>query len=240
MKFVFSFCLMLLFLPFVLAQKPKQIADAAERARGSSGVLRDYVSLGKDTVPYEQLQKAKAIAVFGGLDRTSILLSEILLGNGMAAVRRDSGWSVPAFVVFKGTDFNFRIAGKKSFDAVFLFMSDHSVDWLKQGDVHFTKKVAKVAPGPVVKNTTADGADVLYYTFEKGQLTDAQLRNNVVLGAFSIFHDNNFNKAIFGMRTNAIFEADREKVKMSEEVESVLKLLRDSSPAGASANGSEK
>ena len=206
------------------AQNQKNLTTAAVRAQKSVEIVNQFAALGADSVPFEYLQKAKAVAVFLGLTKVNILLSELIIGNGMVAVRNGSKWETPVFLAFKGTDINFGIARKKSFDTVFLFMDDESVEWLKKGDFGFnTDSKGKVMLGPVIGGTGADAtidqANLIYYTFDKGQLIDTNLSNDSAFKGFAIFHDNNLNKSVFGMKTKALFSAPEASIKVPAEIE---------------------
>lgn len=214
------------------SQKPKDLTTASTRAQKSVAVLRQFDALGADSLPFKYLQKAKAVAVFPGLTKVNILLSELTIGNGIISFRSGSNWSTPAFLAFKGTDTNLKIAAKKSFDTVFLFMDDEAVEWLKKSDIGFSsgsKKKAMIGPviGGAGADTTLAQASLLYYTFDGGQLIDTDLSNNSFFKSFGILHDNNFNKAIFGMRTKALFAAAEDKVKVPTEIEKFRATLID-------------
>lgn len=214
------------------AQNQKDLTTANARAQESAEIVRQFAAIGTDSLPFEYLQKAKAVAVFPGLAKVNILLSELIIGNGIVSLRSGNEWSVPAFLAFKGTDINFKIAGKKSFDTVFLFMDDESVGWLKKGDVGFNSDSKRKAMlGPVVGGKGADKtlekANLVYYTFDKGQLVDTNLSNDSFFKAFGILHDNNLNKAIFGMKTKVLFAAPEERVKVPTEIEKFRTALTE-------------
>jgi len=224
MKIFTSLLFVFLFLPSGWAQKPKDLTTATARAQKSAEIIRQFAALGADSVPFEYLQKAKAVAVFPGLTKVNILLSELIIGNGIISMRSGNNWSVPAFLAFKGTDMNLKIAGKKSFDTVFLFMDDESIEWLKKGDIGFSSDSKRKAMlGPVIGGAGADitlyQASLIYYTFDKGQLVDTNLSNDSFFKSFGILHDRNLNKAIFGMKTKALFAAPEEDVKVPTEIE---------------------
>lgn len=224
MKIFTSLLFVFLFITSGSAQNRKDLTTAAARAQKSAEVVRQFAALGADSMPLEYLQKAKAVAVFPGLTKVNILLSELMIGNGIVSLRSGSGWSAPVFLAFKGTDINFGIARKKSFDTIFLFMDDESIGWLKKGDIAFNPdSKSKAALGPVIDGKGADaatqGANLIYYTFDRGQLIDTDLSNDSFFKGFAIFHDNNLNKSVFGMKTKALFAAPETSVKVPFEIE---------------------
>ena len=228
MKFIYSLSLIFSLSFFAFGQRQKDLSTAAERVNKSSGVINHFTNLGADSVPVEYLRKAKAIAVFPEITKVNILLNELFTGNGIVSVRRSGGddgggWSVPAFLAFKGSGVNLSFAGKKSFDAVVLFMDDESIGWLKKGDINFSSGKKVIALGPVIggaeTDKTSKNANLIYYTFRDGQLIDVDLRNDSFLKAFGIAHDNNMNKAIFGMKTKTLFETPESSVKVPAEID---------------------
>ena len=231
MRKVFYFLFLLfLFASVGWAQNSKDLSAAATRTEKSVEVVRQFAALGSDSIPVEYLKKAKAVAVFPGLTTVNILLSELTVGNGLVSLHSNDKWSMPVFLSFKGTDTNLKIAGKKSFDTIFLFMTDESIEWLKKGDIGFSSgDKKKVMLGPVIggegTDRTIEQASLIYYTFAKGQLVDTNLSNNAFFKAFSIFHDNNMNKSIFRMKTKALFAAPEESVKVPSEIEKFRSAL---------------
>jgi len=232
MKLFKIFLLMFSLMLSASAQKPKDVATGGVRAQKSAEIVRQFAALGADSVPLEYLQKARAVAVFPGLKKINILLSELIIGNGIVALRNGDDWSAPFFLAFKGTDINFGIAGKKSFDTVFLFMDDESIGWLKKGDIGFnTDSKTKASLGPVIGGKGADRtiqeANLIYYTFDKGQLVDTNLSNDTFFKGFVIFHDNNLNKAIFGIKTKALLVAPETNIKVPDEIEKFRGALKE-------------
>jgi lipid-binding SYLF domain-containing protein len=233
MKFYASLLLVFLFSLCVFSQNQKDLATAFVRAEKSAEILKQFAALGSDSVPVEYLKKAKAVAVFPGLTRVNILLNELTLGNGIVSVRSaDGNWSVPAFLAFKAQDVNLKMAGKKSFDVVILFKDDQSIEWLKKGDIGFTSGgKRKIAIGPVIGGKGADEvmktANVIYYAFNQGQLIDTGLSNDSVFKAVGVLHDNNMNKAVFGMKTKQLFATPESNLKIPEKVEKYRSVLKE-------------
>ncbi len=231
MKIFTSLLFILLLVTSNRAQKPKDLATAGARAQKSAEIIKQFAALGTESVPFEYLRKAKAVAVFPDLTRVNILLNELTLGNGIISVRSaDNKWSVPAFLALKAQDINLKIAGKKSFDAVFLFMDDESIEWLKKGDVGFSSSgKRRIALGPVISGKGADdlmkNAKVIYYAFDQGQLIDTGLSTDSFFKAIGILHDNNMNRAIFGMKTKPLFTAPESSLKIPAEIEKYRTIL---------------
>ncbi len=231
MKIFTSLLFVFLFVISNWSQNQKDLAIAGARAQKSAEIIRQFAALGTDSVPFEYLQKAKAVAVFPGLTRVNILLNELTLGNGIITVRSaDDRWSVPVFLALKAQDINLKMAGKKSFDAVVLFVDDESIEWLKKGDIGFTSGgKRKIALGPVIGGKGADEvmktAKVIYYAFDQGQLIDTGLSTNSFFKAVGILHDNNMNKAIFGMKTKPLFASPESSLKIPAEIEKYRTVL---------------
>ena len=240
MKVITSLLLVFLFSLCVFSQNRKDLTTASVRAEKSAEIIQQFAALGVDSMPFELLKKAKAVAVFPGLTRVNILLNEVTMGNGIVSLRSaEGGWGIPAFLALKAQDINLKFAGKKSFDVVVLFMDDQSVEWLKKGDIGFASGgKRKIALGPVIGGTGADeiikNVNVLYYALDQGQLIDTGLSNDSFFKAVAVMHDNNMNKAIFGMKTKPLFAASEQNLKIPEKVEnyrSVLaKILEENAP----------
>lgn len=223
--FLFSLC--------IFSQNQKDLTTASVRAEKSAEILKQFAALGSDSAPFEYLKKAKAVAVFPGLTRVNILLNELTAGNGIVSLRFDEGrWSVPAFLAFKAQDLNLKMAGKKSFDVVVLFMDDQSIGWLKKGDVGFASGgKRKIALGPVISGKGADEimktANVIYYAFDQGQLIDTGLSNDSVFKSVAVLHDNNMNKAVFKMKTKPLFAAPESNLQIPEKIEKYRGVLKE-------------
>jgi lipid-binding SYLF domain-containing protein len=230
-----------IFVTSVWAQNPKELATGVQRAEKSTEILKQFAALGAASLPVEYLGKAKAVAVFPGLTRVNILLSELTIGNGIVAIREADGqWGVPAFLGLKAQDMNLKIAGKKTFDAVILFMDDEAVGWLKKGDVGFTSDgKRKMTLGPVIGGKGAEelmqAAKVLYYTLDKGQLIDTGLSTDSLFKAVAVVQDNNMNKSVFGLRTKQLFSAPEASIKIPKEIESYRAFLTENTPKSATS-----
>ncbi len=233
MKVFTSLIFISLFAMCVLSQSQKDLTTATVRAEKAAQILKQFAALGEDSAPFEYLQQAKAVAVFPDLTRVNILINELTVGNGIVAIRTDDNkWSVPAFLALKAQDLNLKIADKKSFDTVILFMDDDSIEWLKKGDIHFSSGGnRKIALGPVIGGTGAEEimktAKVIYYSFNDGQLVDTGLNTNSMFKAVSIFHDNNMNKDIFKMKTKPLFAAPESDLKIPEGIENYRTVLNE-------------
>jgi lipid-binding SYLF domain-containing protein len=245
MKIFTSLLFIFLFVTSNWSQNQKDLATANARAQKSGEIIRQFAALGTDSVPFVYLQKAKAVAVFPGLTRVNILLSELTLGNGIITVRSaDNKWSAPVFLALKAQDVNLKIAGKKSFDAVVLFMDDESIERVKKGDVGFASGgKRRIALGPVIGGKGADevkDAKVVYYAFDQGQLIDTGLSTDSFFKAVGILHDNNMNKAVFGMRTKRLFAAPESSLKIPAEIEKYRTVLIEVLPKTLPEQGADQ
>lgn len=216
----------------IFAQNKKSQTAAARTAKAVE-VVRQFTALGADSVPVANLRKAKAIAVFPELTRVNLLVEEFSIGNGLVSIRaEDEKWGVPAFLAFKGVTVNLKLFDKKSYDTVVLFMDDESIGWLKKGDIKLNgggKK--KIALGPVIDGEETDktmkNANLIYYTFENGQLVDTDFKNDSIFKSFIIVHDNNLTKAVFGMKTRQLFAAPEDTLKVPGEIEAFRTALTE-------------
>ncbi|HXH70550.1 MAG TPA: hypothetical protein VNI60_09495 [Pyrinomonadaceae bacterium] len=246
MKIFTSLLFVFLFVTSNWSQNQKDLTTAGARAQKSVEIIRQFAALGTGSLPFEYLQKAKAVAVFPGLTRVNILLNELTLGNGIVAVRSaDDKWSVPVFLALKAQDINLKMAGKKSFDAVVLFMDDESIEWMKKGDVGFTSNgKRKIALGPVIGGKGADDlmktAKVIYYAFDQGKLIDTGLSTDSFFKAVGILHDNNMNKAVFGMKTKPLFAAPESSLKIPAEIEKYRTVLIEVLPRTSSGQNADQ
>jgi len=232
MKFYISLIFICLFAFSVFSQTDKVLTTASVRAENSSEILNQFAALGANSVPLELLKNAKAVAVFPNLTRVNILLNELTTGNGLVSIKSaEKDWSAPAFLAFKAQDINLKFAGKKNFDVVLLFMDDQSIEWLKKGDIGFTSQgKRKIALGPIIGGTGTDEVlkktSVLYYAFTQGEIIDTGLNTDSFFKAVAVLHDNNMNKAVFGMKTKLMFAADESKLRIPEKVENYRTVLK--------------
>ncbi len=232
MKLIFAVLFTACFVFSATAQNAKDVSDATERLKSSDALLTQYMSLGDNSIPAEYLRNAEAVAFFPGVRRYSMLLSQLLLGNGVISVRSETGWNSPIFITLKGQDMNLKIADKKTYDVVVLFIKPIAVEEMKRRGVAFSAgSKLKIGVGPVVKGEGTDKlieeSHLLYYTFEKGQLTDVDFKNNWLYGGFGLVHNNDLNRAIFGLKTSELFAAPDKGKMPAGDIGALVIDLRD-------------
>ena len=112
-------------------------------------------------------------------------------------------------------------------------MISNRCERLKKGDLGFDSGTKdKVLLGPVIRGqgteATMARANLIYYTFEKGQLVDANLSNDTYFKYFGILHDSNMNKAIYGLKTRVVFSDPPANLKVPEAIEKFRRTLTES------------
>lgn len=219
--FLVSIFLILFSLTAIQAQSPKKLKTAAERANASSEAFTNLAEMGADSIPMEYVRKAKAIAVIPNIIKFNLLFEELTRGKGIVSVREENGWSIPAFVSFGGAGVDVRLFDKEKFDAILLFMTDESVEWLKNGDINF-RKDKNLRLGPVITgekdSEEIKNAPILYYQFEGSKLVDSNMRNDF-FNDFKLFHDNKMSKAIYKKNTKQLLNVTDLEVEVPEEVD---------------------
>lgn len=233
MKIYTAILCLLMLTVLVYPQKAKDLTTANERAGKSTEVVKQFASLGANSLPVQLLKKAKAVAVFPNITRVNVLLNELTSGNGVAAFRTgESDFAAPFFLALKAQDINLKMARKKNFDVVLLFMDDLSIEWLKKGDIGFAaESKRKIALCPVIEGKATkeklDSVNVFYYAMSSGQLIDTGLGNDSFFKAVAIFHDNNMSKAIFGMKNKQFFATPEANLKIPEKIENFRTALKE-------------
>ena len=71
------------------SQNSKDLITAEGQTEKSAEVIRQFASLGADSVPAKYFQKAKAVAVFPGLTKVTILFSKLIIGSGLVSLPSD-------------------------------------------------------------------------------------------------------------------------------------------------------
>jgi lipid-binding SYLF domain-containing protein len=90
MKLFYSSFLVFLLVSAGWSQNFKDLITAEARTEKSAEVIRQFAAPGADSVPAEYFQKAKAVAVFPGLTKVSILFSELIIGSGLVSLDSDN------------------------------------------------------------------------------------------------------------------------------------------------------
>lgn len=209
----FTLCLLIILVAFssAAAQKMDSRVVASARAEKAATILKQFVALGTDSVPFDIFRRAKAVAVFNNITDVSLLFSKMIKGKGVLSVRNSAAneWSTPVFLEFSGGGIDFKIASKKNFDIVFFVMDDKTVELFKKSGVKAGKlKGEKIALGPVVKGAGAEAvvqkASIIYYTFENGQLSGQYFHNDGFFNSVALTLDNDLNKIVYGKNAKQI------------------------------------
>jgi lipid-binding SYLF domain-containing protein len=148
-------------------------ADAREDVQSATAAFQ-RVNAARP-IPQALLDKAEAVASFSNLVKAAFIVGGT--GGDGVFVRRapGGGWSAPAFVNLAGASIGAQIGGAKE-DAVFLFMTQKSIDRLKAGKLEFgTEFTATAGPTTVTAETlsqsTAKG--ILVYSKNEGLFAGA-------------------------------------------------------------------
>lgn len=204
-----TFALLLLCLQPALSQKAnaEQTKTAIERSENATSIITKIVSLKDSGIPKELADKAEAIAVFPHVVKAKVLFQQVTLGFGVISRHLPGGWSPTAYYSFVGGGFDLGIAGGESADVIMLFMNAEAANWFQKGRLELKGK-SKAVAGPVgsISNPNSDisNANIIMYSFNKGQLTGIGVSSNMFFKSFSIVPDNKLNKAIYGIKSSEI------------------------------------
>ena len=186
---------------------PEQIKKAVERSENAASIITKIMSLKDRGIPQELAQKAEAIAVFPHVVKAEVLFQQLTLGFGVISRHLPGGWSPPAYYTFSGGGFDLGIAGGESADIIMLFMNEEAANWFQKGRLELKGKRKAVA-GPVgsMTNSKPDVADanILMYSFRKGELAGISANSNIFIKTFGINPDNKLNKAVYGIKSSEV------------------------------------
>lgn len=204
------FTLFILFLSVnVLPQDKTKLDTANSEAEKVNAVLKTFLALGTDSVPFEVFKKAKGIAVFENVSQINLLMSKGGKGKGLVSIRNGDGWSIPTFVNFAHFGYELKIADKKNFDIICFIMTQYLVEKLKNGSIKPDElNNHKLALGPVVKGAGAEvvieRSSLIYYTFQNGKLSGIEFQNDGFFTGITITHDNKLNQSIYQKKGQTI------------------------------------
>jgi lipid-binding SYLF domain-containing protein len=200
-----TFVIALLLSGATLAQKVDRakLDNASRRSRAAAKALTTVTSLPDQTIPKELIERAKAVAVFPGLDKVNLLIEKAMQGYGVICRRLPSGWSPPAYYSFGMADIGFTSVGAEKPDVIILFMNDKAVEAFQKGGVRFKGEMVGFA-GPVgeltrEKENEIRAANVIVYALAGGRVKGIKIDAGFP-GDAAINPDNNINKAVYGLK----------------------------------------
>lgn len=182
------------------AQKPK-FAHAIERS-GDAGRIISLLALVPDSgLPKELVDKAEAVGVFPKVRKETAFFTTISDGFGVISVRREKGWSLPAFYAFGGGGYGSPFAKNEASAVILLFMTKDALSWFEKGGVPL-KNEKKTLAGPVgvitdEQRKELEGAQILAYAYYNGRL-DGTAFGKSFWKSFGLNPDNNINKPMYG------------------------------------------
>jgi lipid-binding SYLF domain-containing protein len=184
------------------AQKPKW-AHAIERS-GDAGRIISLLALVPDSgLPKELIDKAEAVGVFPKVRKETALFSTMSQGYGVISVRREEGWSLPAFYQFAGGGYGNPLAKNEASAVILLFMTKDALSWFEKGAVPL-KNEKKALAGPVgvitdEQRKEMEEAQILAYSYYNGKL-DGTAFGKSFWKSFALNPDNNINTPMYGMK----------------------------------------
>ena len=146
----------------VLLSTGARAEGPSARVETATDVLRALQEMPEQGVPPALLRDAQGIAVIPGVIKAGFIVGG-RYGKGLVAVRRDGGWSPPAFLSLAGGSIGWQI-GAQSTDLILVFKTERSVRDIAAGKVTLGGDAA-IAAGPVGRNAQAS--------------TDAQLQAEI-------------------------------------------------------------
>lgn len=221
------FFLLIFYCPTVAQERVETASNRAEKATAS---FKHSADLGKESLPLKLFKQAKAVAVVPNVTEVNMFLNRLSKGRGLMMMRNSTGWTIPTFMSFASTGYELKIAAKKNFDIIFLFMDDKAIELLKKGDIKPEKITGgKFALGPVVDGKGTDltllKASVLYYTLEDGKLSNETFSNDAFFNGVVLSHDNIMNKTIYKKKAQTIFSESADDIKSAPEIEDFKKAV---------------
>jgi len=180
-----------------------KLENAARRSRNAAKVLTAVNGLPGETIPRELFDRAKAVGVFPGIDKVSLLFEQASQGYGVVCRRLQGGWSPPAYYSFGTGGLGFTSVGAEKPDVIVLFMTDKAVEAFQKGRIGFKGELTGVA-GPLgalneEKEKSIRAANVIVYMFAGGKVKGVELGSNFFKDA-GVNPDNNINKAVYGLK----------------------------------------
>lgn len=196
-KHIVTICLLaLIFSTAALAQKDKEIRNAAKITQKATKTLDEIMAISDKSIPADLLQKARAVAVFPNVVKGAFIIGG-QGGKGLISRRvRGEGWGPPAVFKLGGGSIGFQIGGSST-DVVMLFMTEDSLKNLLEDKFEIGAE-ASAAAGPVGRTAKAATdaqlqAQILSYSRSKGLFAGISLSGAV------ISPDNDANNALYGM-----------------------------------------
>ena len=207
----------------VLPQDKTKLDTANSEAEKVNDVLKTFLALGTDSVPFEVFKKAKGIAVFENVTQINFLTTKSSKGKGLVSIRNGDGWSIPTFVNFGSVEVELKIADKKKFDIVCFIMTQYLIEKLKTGSIKPDElNNHKLALGPIIKGVGADlvleRASLIYYTFQNGKLSGIEFQDNDFFNGIIIKHDNKLNQAIYKKKGETILSQSQNNLTVPDSV----------------------
>lgn len=213
----------------LLAQKKEE-----DRLKQSHDVLREVLGVPDKGIPVELVDNARCVAVFPSLKKAA-LIPAASYGRGVIVCRTGqtfSGpWGAPAMFALEGGSIAFQI-GSDATDFVLLVMSEKGANSVMCSKVRLGTD-ASVAPGPVGHASSDETnipakAEILSYSIAGGVLQGALLEGSTLRS------DSRANKHLYGKEVDAEQVVRENNVKVPIAGESLVNLLRQSSPKRAS------
>jgi len=217
----------------IIAQKKTDLEVATNRAEKVTSVLKTFLALGSDSVPFEVFKRAKGIAVFENVTQLSLLLSKGAKGKGLVSIRNSEDWTTPTFADFGSMGFEFKIADKKKLDIVCFIMTQYLIEKLKNGMIKPDElNNHKLALGPIVKGEGGElvlkQASLIYYTFQDGKLSGLEFQSDGLFSGVAIRHDNKLNQSIYQKKAEKILSQNPNDLTTPNAVSNFKQTIIDS------------
>jgi hypothetical protein len=170
---------------------------ALKRSTAAGDVIRAIAALPEGNgIPRGIAQKMNLIGVVPDAFEFSMLFSKGLRGHGIASLKQNGVWSLPAFYFYgKSSGLDFTTVGSKRFDIVMVVVNAA----LQEKD-----------PGKKNKTRKKDDPqkpELYVYAFADGRLTQINKPQGFfsqLLGSTTLIYDNALNKAIYSTKGDEI------------------------------------
>lgn len=172
---------------------------ALDRSKTASDLIRAVAALPEGSgIPHGIAQKMNLIGVVPNAFEFSMLFSKGLRGHGVASLKQNGAWSLPAFYFYgKSNGLDFTAVGSKRFDIVMVVVNAA----LPEKDPGKKKKTK------TKKKDDQEKPELYVYAFADGKLTqinEPQGFLSELLGSTTLVYDNALNKAIYRTKGDEI------------------------------------
>lgn len=226
MKIKVFLCVCAALLGLFTSQAKAAVSEEVKKADAATEVLKEISSIPEKAMPPALLEGAYGVAVLPGVIKFGFIAGG-RYGKGVLVVRKNGGWSDPAFVTITGGSVGYQI-GAESTDVILVFKTKKGIEGITKGKFTLGADAA-VAAGPVGRQAEAATdiqlkAEVYSYSRSRG------LFAGVALVGSALEIDNKANTSFYGraLTPDEIFSGSVQAPPSAERFKA--ELTKDSAP----------